>query len=349
MWRRHLGTPVDAGTLPCGNIFPVTGITGTPAADPLSGQLYVVAFLTGYHHVLFTLSVADGTVTSSLPVDPPGSIPQVQQQRSALSLTSRYVYVAFGGLAGDCGAYHGYLVAVPRAGGPASIYRTPSARESGFWSPMGLTITDQGTVYAVTGNGSYSPTFNYTNSVLMFSADLKLQAYFAPANWQALDAGDVDLGSVGVTALTAIGALVAIGKGGVVYLLSQAKLGGVGGQVASARACGGAWGGSSWIGQRVFLPCADGLIALDVNPGGIARAWRAPSVRTASPIVAAGAVWAIDEATSTLVALDIQSGTALFRLPLGVSEHFATPAATQGYVLAPAGTAVVAVAVAPPP
>ncbi|MGE5747092.1 MAG: PQQ-binding-like beta-propeller repeat protein, partial [Solirubrobacterales bacterium] len=30
-WKRHLGTPVQASTLPCGNIEPVTGITGTPA------------------------------------------------------------------------------------------------------------------------------------------------------------------------------------------------------------------------------------------------------------------------------------------------------------------------------
>src|SRR4051794_16828263 len=32
-WRRHLGTPVDGSTLPCGNIDP-SGITSTPALDP---------------------------------------------------------------------------------------------------------------------------------------------------------------------------------------------------------------------------------------------------------------------------------------------------------------------------
>src|SRR5690242_6037825 len=51
-WHRHLGTPVDASTLPCGNILPVTGITGTPAIS--RGRLYVVAFLSGYRHVLFS-------------------------------------------------------------------------------------------------------------------------------------------------------------------------------------------------------------------------------------------------------------------------------------------------------
>src|SRR5205085_12030421 len=30
-WSRHLADPVDASTLPCGDIRPVSGITGTPA------------------------------------------------------------------------------------------------------------------------------------------------------------------------------------------------------------------------------------------------------------------------------------------------------------------------------
>ena len=349
VWRKHLGTAVDASTLPCGNISPVTGITGTPAADPVTGELFVVAFLAGYHHVLFTLSMSDGAIRRSVGVDPAGSVPSVQQQRPALSLTPAYVYVAYGGLAGDCGPYHGYLVGVPRAGGAMSVYRTPSARESGFWTPMGVTVSDTGVVYAVTGNGSFSSSFDYSNSVLQLSPNLKLQAFFAPSNWQSLDASDVDLGSVGAAFLPALGVLVAIGKNGVAYLLSASRLGGIGGQVASARVCAGAWGGSSWVGSLVLLPCADGLVAVDVVSGGrgLSVAWRAGGVHTASPIVAAGAVWAIDIDTATLFALDLGSGAPLYRLSLGDSQHFNTPAATNGYVVTPAGSAIVAVAVAP--
>ena len=29
-WSSHLGTPVPAGSLPCGDISPTVGITGTP-------------------------------------------------------------------------------------------------------------------------------------------------------------------------------------------------------------------------------------------------------------------------------------------------------------------------------
>src|SRR4029077_19533734 len=43
VWKTHLGNPVAASTLPCGDISPVTGITGTPAVDTGAGRMYVVA------------------------------------------------------------------------------------------------------------------------------------------------------------------------------------------------------------------------------------------------------------------------------------------------------------------
>ncbi|HLZ93798.1 MAG TPA: PQQ-binding-like beta-propeller repeat protein [Candidatus Dormibacteraeota bacterium] len=348
VWRTHLGAPVSAATLPCGDIGPVTGITGTPAADPLSDALYVVAFLSGYHHVLFTLSLSTGAVTRRQSVDPGGSSAVVQQERGALALGSGYVYVPFGGLFGDCGSYHGYVVGVPVAGGsPVAVYRTPSARESGIWSSMGATISDSGTVYVVTGNGSDSSSFDYSNSVLQLSPDLKLQGYFAPSNWRYLDATDSDLGSVGVTLLPASGVLLAVGKQGVAYVLRTSGLGGVGKPEAARGVCSGAWGGTSWLDSTVFLPCRDGLTAVSASPASMAVTWRARQVHTGSPIVAAGAVWAIDESSATLYALDPSSGAIVYSLGLGSAEHFSTPAATQGYIVAPAGSAVVAVAVAP--
>ena len=348
VWRTHLGAPVNAASLPCGDIGPVTGITGTPAADTQSDSLYVVAFLSGYHHVLFTLSLSTGAVTRHQSVDPAGSSAAAQQERGALALGSGYVYVPFGGLYGDCGTYHGYVVGVPVSGGSQVVtYRSPSARGSGIWSSMGPTIADTGAVFAVTGNGSDSSSFDYSNSVLELSPDLKLQAYFAPSNWRSLDATDTDLGSVGVALLPALGVLVSVGKEGVAYVLQVSGLTGVGKPAAARRVCGGAWGGSSWTGSTVFLPCRDGLTAVSVSPSSISVAWRAPAVHTGSPIVAAGAVWAVDENSATLFALDPASGAVVYSLGLGSAEHFSTPAATQGYIVAPAGSAVVAVAVAP--
>ena len=345
-WTVHLGTPVNGYSLPCGNIEPITGITGTPVIDPQSGRIYVVAFLAGPVHKLFTLDSIDGSVLSQQVVDPPGSNPAAEQERGALSLGSGYVYIPFGGLYGDCGPYHGYVVGVPLAGGANVVYRTPSARESGIWSPMGATITDSGSVYVTTGNGSETSSFAYSNSVVQLSPDLKVQAFFAPSNWASLDATDTDLGSVGVTVLPDIGRLISIGKEGVVYLLDASRPGGIGGQIAARHVCNGAWGGTARLGSTVFLPCADALVAVSVTPSSFSVAWRNGQARLGSPIVAAGAVWAIDVTTTTLFALSPTSGAVLYQLRLNGGQHFNTPAATEGYVVVPAGNKIVAVATA---
>jgi len=345
-WTVHLGTPVSGYSLPCGDIKPTTGITGTPVIDPQSGRIYVVAFLAGRVHKLFTLDAIDGSVLSQQVVDPPGSNPAVEQERGALSLGSGYVYIPFGGLYGDCGSYHGYVVGVPLAGGANVVYRTPSARESGIWSPMGATISDSGTVYVTTGNGSETSSFAYSNSVVQLSPDLKVQAFFAPSNWASLDATDTDLGSVGVTVMPDIGRLISIGKEGVVYLLDASRPGGIGGQIAARRVCNGAWGGTALLGSTVFLPCSDALVAVSVTPGSLSVLWRSGQARLASPIVAGGAVWAIDVTTTTLFALSPSSGAVLYQLRLNGGQHFNTPAATEGYVVVPAGNKIVAVATA---
>lgn len=341
VWQRHLGDPVDAATLPCGDITPVTGITGTPAADSVTGRLYVVAFLRGYHHTLFTLSLTDGSLVGQQVVDPPGSDATVQQERGALAIGSGRVYIPFGGLFGDCGNYHGYVVGVPLSGGSTVVYKTPVAREAGIWSPAGALIDAAGHVYVVTGNGSPTASFAYSNSVIELAPDLQVVSYFAPTDWQSLDSSDADLGSVGATLLPSLGVVLSIGKQGVAYLLEAGRLGGVGGQVASRSVCSGAWGGTAWLGSMVFVPCADGLVALSVTTTSIGVAWRAAPPRLSSPIVAAGAVWGIDPEAGRIYALDIRSGAVLFTANLGPARHFSTPAATEGFIVAPAGPHVV--------
>ena len=350
VWQRHLGEPVVSSTLPCGNIGPVSGITGTPAADPASGRVYAVAYLRGYHHVLFALSLTDGSVLWQQTVDPVGSNPAVQQFRGALAIGSGSVYVPIGGLFGDCGNYHGYVVAVPLSGGLASAYRVPAPTGASIWSPQGPSIASDGSVYVVTGNATSSATtFGYSDSVLQLSPDLRtVRSYFAPSNWVELNGGDTDLGSVGAALLPG-GLVVSIGKEGVAYVLRAGALGRVGGQLASRKVCSGAWGGTAWTASgsaaTVFVPCADGLHALSVSAGSVAVAWRAASPRLGSPIIAAGAVWAIEPSSGTLFALGISDGRVLFKTSLGAAMQFSTPAATEGFVVAPAGRNVVAVSV----
>jgi outer membrane protein assembly factor BamB len=342
VWKTHLGNPVDASTLPCGNISPVTGITGTPAVDAGAGRMYVVAFLGGHHHVLFTLSLVDGSVVAQRDVDPAGSDPAVEQERGALALASGNVYVPFGGLFGDCGSYHGYEEAVPIGGGAVRLYQVPSSREAGIWSPAGETIDASGSVYVVTGNGESRSTFDYGNSVVKLSSDLQVQSYFAPADWSALNAGDTDLGSLGATLLPSLGVVVSVGKQGVAYLIKAGQLGGVGGQVARAPVCSGAFGGTAWSGSTVFVPCTDGLVALSVSGTSIAVKWRAVHPVLGSPILAAGVLWAIEPESATLYALDPLTGAVVYRTSLGSARHFNTLAATEGFVVAPAGQHVMA-------
>ena len=347
VWKVHLGEPVASGSLPCGDIGPVTGITGTPAADPVTGRLYVVAFLSGHHHMLFTLSLADGSVVSQRDVDPAGSNPAVQQERGALALGADFVYVPLGGLYGDCGAYHGYVVGVPLKSGASVSYEVPSAREAGIWSAEGPTIGPDGSVYVVSGNGASQSSFDYSNAVIQLSPDLhSVLSYFAPSNWVALNASDTDLGSVGATVLPSLGVVLAIGKEGVAYVLKLGSLGEVGGEVASRRVCSGSWGGTAWSRSTVFVPCADGLYALAVSSSSVEVAWHAAHPALGSPIIAAGAVWAIEPGSGTLYALDPSSGSVVYSIGLGSAQHFSTPAATDGFVVAPAGSGVVAISTA---
>ena len=345
VWKTHLGDPVSAASLPCGDIGPVTGITGTPAADESSNRLYVVGFVSGFHHLLFALSLTDGSLSWQRPVDPVGSVPSVQQQRGALAIGPGYVYVPLGGLYGDCGAYRGYVVGISLDGAAAVAYVVPTPRGAGIWAPQGVTVGADG-VYVVTGNATSSASsFGYSDSVLQLSPDVQtVRSYFAPSNWMQLNAGDVDLGSSGV-ALLSNGLAFVIGKEGVAYVLRAGALGGVGGALASRHVCSGAWGGTSWVDSVVFVPCIDGLYALNVSSSSVSIVWRASHPSLGSPIVTAGAVWAIEPSSGTLFALDVSTGAVRFSTSLGSAEHFSTPAATDGFVVAPAGRNVVALAV----
>jgi outer membrane protein assembly factor BamB len=346
VWSRHLGAPVDASTLPCGNIRPVSGVTGTPAADVAGGHLYVTAFLRGFHHVLFSLSLADGSVAWQQTIDPVGSDPRAQQLRGALAIGSGYVYVPFGGLFGDCGNYHGYVVGVPLRGGTATAFLVPTTTGASIWSPMGATIAADGSVYVVTGNATSSASvFGYSDSVLQMSPDLRtLRSYFAPSNWAELNRGDTDLGSVGAALLPG-GLVFSIGKEGVAYVLRAGALGGIGGQLASRTVCAGAWGGTAWLDTTVFIPCIDGLYAVSVTSTSIQTLWHASRPALAPPMTAAGAVWAVDSSSGTLYAFDPQSGRTLYTASLGGVDRYSTPAATEGFVVVPAGRSVVAISV----
>ena len=215
MWKQNLGAPVPGGDLPGGNIDP-SGITGTPLVDVSSGTLFVVAFLrTGLHHELFALDLATGApFAGTVTVDPPGLSPLVEQQRGAVALTGGKVYVAFGGLYGDIGQYKGAVVSAPADGsGTLASYIVPTSRMAGIWNPTGPVVGSSGDLWVVTGNSESQTSFDYGNAVIRLSPELAVRDYFAPTNWAALNAGDLDLNSLGPVLLPG-GRVLAVGKTG---------------------------------------------------------------------------------------------------------------------------------------
>ena len=326
VWRTHVGTPVPLSALPCGNIDPL-GITGTPVYDQGNGLVYAVAETSGYHHVLVGVSVASGAVRVERDIPAPDGQPQYDQQRPALAIEDGRVYVAFGGLYGDCGPYRGSVVGVPLSGGgPIISYVVPTAREGAIWGTAGPVTGPGGTLYVSVGNGSVSSTqFDGSDSVTALSPALHRTGIFAPVTWLADSQGDLDLGST-QPALAGNGMLLALGKSGTAYLLNPAHLGGVGGQVAQARVCP-AYGAASVDGSTVYEPCegGGGMAALSVAEGQIRVLWRGPASAWGSPVVGGGAVWVTDWSAGQLYELSPATGAVRYSLSLGTSlPHFAS-------------------------
>ena len=76
LWSTHVGTPVPSGDLPCGDIGPTVGITGTPVIDTARGEIFAVADeLSGGTpaHVLVGLNIYTGSSLLAQAVDPPGT------------------------------------------------------------------------------------------------------------------------------------------------------------------------------------------------------------------------------------------------------------------------------------
>jgi len=339
VWRAELGDSVPGSTLPCGNIDP-SGITGTPVVDPAAGTVDVVAFLrSGPHHELFALDLATGAVRWHRPVDPPGLAAKVEQERGALTLAGGQILVPFGGLFGDCGQYKGAIVAVPANGqGDIAAYVVPTRREGGIWTPGGVVVDGAGGIWVTTGNTDSGSDFDYGNAVIHLDPALTARDWFAPKNWAALNRADTDLGSVGPV-LAPGDRIFAIGKEGIGFVLDRAALGHLGGGRFSARVCESAYGTVAASGNLLAVPCVDSLVALRLTGDRFDVAWRSDD-GTASPIVAGGAVWAVD-ASGTLSAWDPSTGAVRFSDRIGPVTHFTSAAASRGLLVVATGERVV--------
>lgn len=81
-WRTRLGRPQPLDGLPCGNVDPL-GITGTPAYDAATGQVFVVTETVGARHTLVVLDPGTGRVRWRRGLDVlPDRDRRAQQQRA---------------------------------------------------------------------------------------------------------------------------------------------------------------------------------------------------------------------------------------------------------------------------
>jgi outer membrane protein assembly factor BamB len=353
IWSAHLGTPVPASSLPCGDIDPTVGITGTPVIDRARKEIFVVADrLTGGRpaHYLIGLGTASGKVAMSARVDPAGSDPAAMLQRTGLTLDAGQVVFGFGGNFGDCPVYRGRVVAVPEQGGAPRFFTVdaaPGQSQGAVWmGGAAPTVDSAGHIWVTTGNGSVhsaSEPYDNSDSLLELSPSLRRVQFFAPASWASDNASDLDM-STGAALLPG-GQVLFAGKSRTVYLLSRDHLGGIGGPHAEQRsACGSDIdGGAAVSGTTVYLPCIGTIIALRAAAAPLSVRLRWTSANGGGPpIVAAGRVWTIGQ-NGTLFGLDPATGKVVQQAPIGaVANHFPTPSVGGGLLLAPAASSVVA-------
>ncbi len=345
VWSTRLGQPVAGSTLPCGDVDPV-GITGTPVVDTGAGRVYAVGMVRPDQHMLWDLDLATGHLVGSTRADAPGAEPAVHNQRGALTLENGTVFIPFGGRYGDCGNYRGRVVAVAVTAtgfGATTSYLLPTQRDGGFWAPPGASAAADGSLFLASGNSSSTGTYDYGNSVVRLSPDLRLVDSFAPTDWLALNSSDADLGSTSPVLLPG-SRVFQVGKSGVGYLLDATHLGGIGGQLHSATICSGlAYGGIAVDGETMYVPCPRGITQVVVKGNSFRVGWTA-TVDTPGPtIVAGGAVWTVATGTGDLLALDPASGRALTAEPVGaVPSRFTSAAAGGGRVVVAAARAVLA-------
>jgi LPXTG-motif cell wall-anchored protein len=353
VWQAHIASPVPSSSLPCGDIAPVVGITGTPVIDPVRREIFVVAdeLVNGESaHVLVGLNAATGAVELTQNVDPPGASPTALLQRTGLTLDAGRVVFGMGGNFGDCAAYRGRVVSVSETGGTPDYFTVDAAAgetQGAVWmGGAAPTVDSSGNIWVSSGNGSVHSTgqpYDDSDSALELSPSLGLLQYFAPTNWPQNNAADLDMSMA--PALLSDGQVVLAGKSRIVYLLNGSHLGGIGGQEASlGSACGDDIdGGSAVVGTTVYLPCVRGTVAVQTaaDPATLTVLWNS-GTGGGPPIVAAGLVWTIGQ-NGILYGLDPATGAVRQQASVGVPvNHFPTPSVGDGLLLAAAADRVVA-------
>jgi hypothetical protein len=291
------------------------GIVGTPVIDPTTNTMYLVSSETQSSvavNRLHALDITTGAEKMGGPVLIQGSIPSAgagsvngvltfvgnyQIQRPALLLVNGVIYIAVGS-DNDESVWHGWIFSYSMVTLQQLDIFCTSANGSGggLWmSGAGLAaeVNDPakpyGRMFIATGNGTYTASYPYTNtmsygmSVLdldLSGGQMTVEDEFTPYNEAALDAQDGDLGSGGPLLLptqtlasgSTLSPLVQIGKSGMIYILNRNSLGGfnaAGDQVVQEVQTpiteGFNWGAGVWGAEAYWN---NNIYAGGTNPNG---------------------------------------------------------------------------------
>ena len=356
LWSRHLAKPVPSGDLPCGDISPVVGITGTPVIDLGRQEIFVDAdtLIRGPSasngveaaHRLFGLNLFTGKVELDESAMPNAGEDQLAQlQRPGLALDHGVVVIAYGQNWGDCpgpnGPAHGFVVSIPETGGSLHYFQIGSGKDRGaVWMGGSSPVVDpHGNVYVASADGydlGARQPYDDSDAVLELSPAMALESIFYPKDWQKLSADDLDLGTGNPMLVN--GFVLQVGKTDIAYLLRQGHLGGREGEVASLPVCSGdPDGGRAVQGSVVYIPCPNGVTAIKVLKKApyLKQLWTDNDGAAGSPIIADGLIWTIG-GDNAVHGLDPANGQAVVSIPFGGSaNHFPTPSVGDGLLLLP--------------
>jgi hypothetical protein len=246
------------------DVAPTVGITGTPAIDPATNTIFLVASTKengAYFSRLHAINILTGKEQPNSPVNITATVAGTgngssgeqlsfsalwENQRPALDFYNGYVYIGYAAH-GDNGPWHGWLFAynATTLQQTTVLCLSPNGVGAGIWAagaglPIDTTVSG-GRMYIVTGNGTFSsaPPFSasteYGESVVAFSlANGKITPVdeFTSFNYQTLNDHDLDQGSGGLLMPPdQPGAhprmLITAGKEGRILVLNRDNLGGL--------------------------------------------------------------------------------------------------------------------------
>lgn len=229
------------------------GIVGTPVIDPVAEKMFLVSRTREpkrFVQKLHAIDIKSGAELLGSPVeiqfstpgkgdgsDGQGNIPfnpQTQNQRAGLLLDRGIVYVAWASHC-DTGPYHGLIAGYDSEtlGLKYTFNATPNGGEGGIWQAgEGLSVDQDGFIYTITGNGTFSAHEGGTDYGEAFlklkpgaGPQLEVADWFTPFNYEALNAVDNDLGASGAMLIPGTSYVLGGGKGGVLYVVDRNNMG----------------------------------------------------------------------------------------------------------------------------